>query len=85
MSPNKTWSGTAAMLIMPAVVGLVLPERMALWSLVLGGVALIGDLWVSLIKRLSGQKDTGSIIPGHGGLLDRLDSHIMALSILGFY
>ena len=39
MSPNKTWSGTAAILIIPAVVGLVLPERMAIWSLVLGGVA----------------------------------------------
>ena len=47
--------------------------------------AFIGDVTASIIKRLSSVKDSGSILPGHGGLLDRLDSFIGVFFIIGIY
>ena len=43
--------------------------------------AFIGDIYISYLKRKNGIKDTGSILPGHGGILDRLDSHLIATPI----
>ena len=51
-------------------------------SLFLSIVCQIGDLFISYFKRLSKVKDTGSILPGHGGVLDRLDSHLLATPII---
>ena len=79
ISPNKTWAGLIGGMVSAAVVGALiarlghLPTR-ALWLAPLLAVAAqIGDLAESGMKRRVGLKDSGSILPGHGGLLDRID------------
>jgi phosphatidate cytidylyltransferase len=81
ISPNKTWEGTIAGVVAAGLVGSLAAPIMGMpvaWSIGLGlaiGVAAVfGDLSESLIKRSGHVKDASSLIPGHGGLLDRLDS-----------
>lgn len=85
ISPGKTWEGTfagfgAAALAALGVAALFgLPRLPAAIAVVgLGPVGLAGDLFESYIKRLAGVKDSGKILPGHGGILDRLDSLVAA-------
>jgi len=88
LSPKKTWAGFIGGLIIGALLGGVLAE---LWSddffdgLIVGAVlvvaAVFGDFLESGFKRKFGVKDTGGLIPGHGGLLDRTDSHMIALCV----
>ncbi|HET7039542.1 MAG TPA: phosphatidate cytidylyltransferase, partial [Gemmatimonadales bacterium] len=92
VSPNKTWSGTITGSVAATVAGplyglaVLQPvgielgwERLALLGLVLSALGQVGDLAESLFKREAGVKDSGGIFPGHGGVLDRLDSLYWAL------
>ena len=81
LSPGKTAEGAVAQLLASMVVAWLLGGLVPGWStpqaaaagLMLGGVGQVGDLTESVIKRSVGAKDAGSVIPGHGGLLDRID------------
>lgn len=79
LSPSKTWAGLIGGVLLASVVaGLLharfgLPWRMTLASPALAVVAQGGDLFESWLKRRAGVKDSGNILPGHGGVLDRLD------------
>jgi phosphatidate cytidylyltransferase len=92
VSPNKTIEGTVAGMFASVILGWLLVGQIAPWSpskgLVLGVLvavgAFLGDLCESLLKRDLGVKDFGSVLPGHGGALDRFDSMLFCLPI-GYY
>ena len=88
LSPGKTWEGAAgglfvsvaAMLAVGAVLDLgVEPWQYVVVAGVVAVMAQVGDLFESFLKRAADAKDSGSIMPGHGGLLDRIDSILFAL------
>jgi phosphatidate cytidylyltransferase len=81
LSPNKTWSGIAGGVVLPAAsLSLYVMYlggsgwRAALLGAVLALAGHVGDLFESWVKRRVGRKNRGSLIPGHGGVLDRVDS-----------
>jgi phosphatidate cytidylyltransferase len=90
ISPNKTWTGgiggtIAAMIVAAAlfwVLGGIFPVWGALLGLVIAVAAQSGDAAESLVKRAAGAKDSGTLIPGHGGVLDRIDSFLFAAPAL---
>lgn len=99
LSPNKTWAGIGGAILAGTLSGMLLvllwravgwlPPQTPVWQGAVLGFALsvltpIGDLFISLFKRSASLKDTGSLIPGHGGILDRIDSWIWA-AMLGYY
>ena len=61
--------------------GLIDPLRGALLGLVIGAITPLGDLGESMIKRLSGTKDSSNVFPGHGGFFDRIDAWIWGAAI----
>jgi phosphatidate cytidylyltransferase len=92
ISPNKTWAGFYGGLLCvlsTAHIPLIrdfLGELRAWWMvIVIGLVAHMGDLIESWAKRMMGAKDSGNLIPGHGGLLDRLDSFLGVGWVLGVW
>lgn len=94
ISPRKTVEGAVAQVVVAAAIALVvnvwlLPEwtvaQTIVAGLLLGVVGQVGDLVESVMKRSVGAKDTGGLIPGHGGVLDRLDSLLFNLPAFFYY
>jgi phosphatidate cytidylyltransferase len=90
ISPGKTWEGAAGGLIAAAayaiIVSVVLAEGKGAMALVcaaalLVAVSIAGDLFESAAKRQAGVKDSGALLPGHGGMLDRIDSATATLPV----
>jgi phosphatidate cytidylyltransferase len=91
ISPGKTWAGVWSGLILSVLVGwgsayaLSLPvdRPWLLWvSLVVAAIAgIFADLFESILKRSTGKKDSGNLLPGHGGILDRIDSMLGAVPL----
>lgn len=93
VSPGKTWEGVAGGMGAGLAVGLALAwlldlGSMAEWGIVAVGmsvVAVFGDLFESVLKRVSGTKDSGVLLPGHGGVLDRIDSTIAVVPVFALW
>ncbi|WP_280640556.1 phosphatidate cytidylyltransferase [Hymenobacter volaticus] len=90
ISPGKTWEGALGgfllTLAMGWAMGYLLPELSITYRLVVASVVAVfgplGDLAESMLKRSVGVKDSGRIMPGHGGLLDRFDAFLFILPVL---
>jgi phosphatidate cytidylyltransferase len=93
ISPNKSWEGFTGGLIISVIISFVLfnldffsNETNSIILIIIGFIlpftATIGDLIVSKFKRQAGVKDTGTIIPGHGGILDRIDALMITIPIV---
>ena len=92
LSPKKTWEGTVASFLGSLIVAVVFARFMTvllvhlLAMAAVGNVAgQVGDLLESAYKRSAGIKDSGSILPGHGGVLDRIDALILAIPVVWYY
>ena len=92
VSPGKTWEGATGGLIggltasmfMVAIFDLSIPIwKSAAFGISIAILAQLGDITESLVKRVFGAKDAGTLIPGHGGILDRLDS--LVFTVVGLY
>ncbi len=91
LSPKKTWEGTVGGWIAAALVAALLawlfpiplaPGYALIVGALAGVLALLGDLSISMLKRQVGVKDSGRLFPGHGGMLDRMDSLLFVLPML---
>lgn len=93
ISPKKTWEGTIGgailCIVIVSLIGHVWLEAKLLDVIVISSIAAfigtLGDLLESKLKRMSGVKDSGQIMPGHGGFLDRFDSLILATPFVWLY
>ncbi len=94
VSPNKTWSGLLCGVGAAGIVGLAFallanaglhPGRMTVSGMALGLVAQAGDLFESALKREYGVKDASTLIPGHGGFMDRIDGLVAAAVIAAIF
>lgn len=94
ISPNKTLEGTIGGVVLSVVINSLMITlifqnslktldviMLTLMIFICAVAAVFGDLLISSIKRQANLKDTGSLIPGHGGLLDRIDSHILCIPV----
>lgn len=90
ISPGKTWEGVGGALVGITVYGAILSFYLnmsvwliaLLWGLVV--LSILGDLFESLLKRKAGLKDSGNLLPGHGGILDRIDGILPTLAVAMF-
>ncbi|CAN1528339.1 CdsA CDP-diglyceride synthetase [Methylophilaceae bacterium] len=91
ISPGKTWEGVAGAILASTLYGLALCYFLhisrwlivGLWLIVV--LSIMGDLFESLLKRQAGKKDSSHLLPGHGGVLDRIDGLISTLPLVLFY
>lgn len=91
ISPGKTWEGVAGAVLVATIYGLVLCYYLhfsrwlivGLWLIVV--LSVMGDLFESLLKRQAGAKDSSHLLPGHGGVLDRIDGLIPTLPLVLLY
>lgn len=91
ISPGKTWEGVAGAMLAATIYGLALCHFLhytrwlilGLWLIVV--LSIMGDLFESLLKRQAGVKDSSHLLPGHGGVLDRIDGLIPTLPLVLFY
>lgn len=88
ISPKKTWEGTIGGILFTAIAAIILSQfsdaryNLLFWvisALIIAPCAIFGDLFESLIKRSLNVKDSGTILPGHGGLLDRFDAALFTV------
>jgi phosphatidate cytidylyltransferase len=94
ISPGKSWEGAIASMIAAVLFGQVFPlfaglsislTSMALLSALSNAAGQLGDLAESALKRGAGLKDSGTLLPGHGGFLDRLDSSLFTLPVVYYW
>lgn len=89
ISPKKSWEGFAGSVALSALIGATLVPLLIpinLWQgllagILMSGTATLGDLMESAFKRDTGIKDSGEVIPGHGGMLDRIDSLLINVPV----
>ncbi len=91
ISPKKTYSGSIGSFLLSILIGylcykiltnlLLININIFILIIITSFMSQVGDLFVSLLKRKARIKDTGSILPGHGGVLDRIDGILLALPI----
>ena len=88
VSPGKTWEGLIGGLLLVVLVSLggaryfeVPAVGLVALGLAVAGISVVGDLGISMLKRSIGLKDTGQLFPGHGGVLDRVDSLLAAIPL----
>ena len=87
ISPNKTYSGMVGSFIMSVIFGVIYSysisfidfKTIIFLTIIISFICQTGDLFISFLKRKAKIKDTGNILPGHGGLLDRIDGILFAL------
>ncbi|HMB91293.1 MAG TPA: phosphatidate cytidylyltransferase, partial [Rhodothermales bacterium] len=94
ISPKKTWEGAigggigavlAAVVLKLTLLGFLAWPHVIVMALICGVVSQVGDLMESRIKRSVGAKDSGTLLPGHGGMLDRFDAMILAVPLVFLY
>ena len=91
ISPNKTYSGIVGSFIFSIIFGylfrnyynetLIIKSNILILIILISSISQFGDLMISFLKRKAKIKDSGSILPGHGGILDRIDGMLLALPI----
>lgn len=93
ISPNKTWSGFLFSIILSVLsssyfsyfFNITSLKKSMIIGLIIGLSASLGDLFESFLKRVNNKKDVSKLIPGHGGLLDRLDGFLFAIVTMFFF
>ena len=91
ISPNKTWAGLVGGMVSAGLAGwawteyVMLPTTLIWLAPVFAAAAQGGDLFESWLKRRAGAKDSGSLLPGHGGILDRLDGLVVVATLTALF